>query len=208
MEALPTAGAAAGSAMDTAEVGGDGAVIVMCLDGINNVMDQLPAMKRARSELLAGASSHSNSQHVWQVCLAESWRTAGAVGYGEGYGEGGATWVDVEGGWQRALELLHYSTLALGEDVWKVITVLGPTAYPRALLQGLGYPSVEYVRAPPGTRLGGDFYQRNTTSGTERTVRCMKLLVGPMVGKVAFGTLAAPTVAGGENTSGSAATLG
>jgi hypothetical protein len=204
MAALPTAGAA-GSAMDTAEVGGDGAVIIMCLDGVNNAMDQLPAMKRARSELMADAPLHSAaSQRVWQVCLAESWRGAGAVGYGEG----GATWVDVEGGWQRALELLHYSTLSLGEDVWKVVMTLGPTAYPRAQLQGLGYPSVEYVRAPPGTRQGGDFFQRNTASGTERTVRCVKLLVGPLVGKVAFGTTAAPTLPGGESAAGSAALMG
>ena len=206
MAALPAAGAA-GSAMDTAEVGGDGAVIVMCFDGINNVMDQLPAMKRARSELAAHAPSHSaESRRVWQVCLAESWRADGAVGYGEG----GATWVDVEGGWQRALELLHCSTLALGEDVWKVVMDLGPSAFPRALLQGRGYPTVEYVRAPPGTRLGGDFFQRNTTSGTERTVRCMKLLVGPLVGKVAFGTTAAPAPAlpVGGDAADSAAPMG
>ncbi len=190
--------------MDVAEVGSDGAVVVMCLDGVYNVMDQLPAMKRARSESMSDALSRSAaSQFVWQVCLAESWRGAGTVGHGEG----GATWVDVEGGWQHALELLHYSTLSLGEDVWQVVKALGPTAYPRARLQGLGYPLIEYVRAPPGTRQGGDFFQRNTASGTERTVRGLELHVGPLVGKVVVGVTAGFTLPVGVSASASAAAM-
>ena len=199
--------------MDVADAGTDGgAVVTMCLDGVHNIMEQLPAMKRARSSWVTEALADTTGPPcVWQVCLTVGWNGAPGVWAGGtgavGNSDGGATWIDLEGGWKHALELLYYSTQSLGEDTWLVVKALGPAAWPRARLQGLGYPNVEYIHAPPGTRQGGDIFQLNTVSGTERTVRCLRHHVGSLVGKVAVGSMAGPTMAFGERASGSVAAV-
>jgi hypothetical protein len=185
--------------MDVADAGADdGAVVTMCLDGVHDIMQQLPAMKRARSnwvtEVLADTAG---PQCVWQVCLTEA----------AGHNGSGATWVDLEDGWKHALELLLCSTQSFSEDVWQVVKALGTASWPRARLLGLGYPytEYEYLHAPPGMREGGDIYQLNTTTGTERSVRRLWLHIGPLTGKVAAGGLVAPLVAPAERASGSGA---
>jgi hypothetical protein len=201
-----------GSAMDVADAGTDGgAVVTMCLDGVHDIMQQLPAMKRARSNWVTEALADTTGpQCVWQVCLTEGW--SGATGGGAsvagavGNNGSGATWVDLEGGWKHALELLFCSTQSFSEDIWQVVKALGTAAWPRARLLGLGYPNIEYLHAPPGMREGGDIFQLNTTTGTERSVRRLWLHTGSLTGKVAAGGTAAPHAAPAERASGSGAT--
>lgn len=175
------------TAMEVTDAGADdGAVVTMCLDGVHDIMQQLPAMKRARSSWVTEAlADTAGPQCVWQVCLTEA----------EG-NDGGAMWVDLEGGWKHALELLLCSTQSFSEDIWQVVKALGTASWPRARLLGLGYPHIEYLHAPPGMRVGGDIYQLNTTTGTERSVRRLWLHIGSLAGRISAGgppaTLAAP----------------
>ncbi len=83
----------------------------------------------------------------------------------------------------------------------------GPAVWPRARLQGLGYPHVEYIHAPPGMRQGGDIFQLNTVTGAERTVRRLWLHIGSLLGNVVVGGMAGPTMTSGERASGSAAAV-
>ena len=196
MSAQPTP-VETGSAMEVADAGDDdGAVVTMCLDGVNDIMQQLPAMKRARSSWVTEAlADTAGPRCVWQVCLTEAVGNDGS----------GATWVDLEDGWKHALELLLCSTQSFGEDIWTVVKALGIAAWPRARLLGLGYPHTQYLHAPPGMRVGGDIFQLNTATGTERSVRRLWLHIGPLVGKVAAGGPAAPLVAPADRASGSGA---
>ncbi len=198
--------------MDVADAGtNDGAVVTMCLDGVHNIMEQLPAMKRARSSWVSEALADTTGpQCVWQVCLTEGWSVATGGGAGVagavGNSDSGATWIDLEGGWKHALELLFCSTQSFSEDIWQVVRALGPAAWPRARLLGLGYPNIEYLHAPPGMREGGGIFQLNTTTGTERSVRRLWLHIGSLNGKVAVGGMATPKAAPAERASGSVAT--
>jgi hypothetical protein len=209
MSAQPTT-IETGSAMDVAEAGNyDGAVVTMCLDGVHNIMEQLPAMKRARSSWVTEALADTTGPPcVWQVCLTVGWSGAPGVWAGGtgavGNSDGGATWIDLEGGWKHALELLFYSTQSFSEDIWQVVKALGPAAWPRARLLGLGYPNIEYLHAPPGTREGGDIFQLNTVTGTERSVRRLWLHIGSLSGKVAVGGMAIPKAVPADQASGSA----
>ncbi len=159
------------------------------------------------SELLADTAG---PDVVWQVCMQEAWRGSGPeLGGVDSFLSAGPTWADLDGGWKRALELLFRST-QFGEDdegIWDVIRSLGPTAWPHARLHGLGVGAslVEYVHALPGAREGGggDIFQRNLLTGTERSVRRLCLHVGSLQGKVVHGgTVAATTV---ERPAGAAA---
>lgn len=154
--------------------------VTMRLKGVD-IMEQLPAMKRARSsmEVSRGADS-AVALFCWQVCLEPGWTHVGPAGNVEG----GATWIDLEGSWKAALELLYCSTQSFGDDIWEVVKALGPEAWPRAQMQKLNHPQIEYIHAPPGIRMNGDIYQRNTVSGTERTVRRLWLNFGSLHGVV------------------------
>ncbi len=114
--------------------------VTMHLDGVN-VMEKLPTMKRARinREIIAGADTASPS-YVWQVCLEEGWKDSDLAGNGRG----GATWIDLEGSWKHAVELLLNSTQAFGDNVWQVVSALGPDAWPRAQTKKLNHPQIEY----------------------------------------------------------------
>ena len=195
MSAQPTP-VETGAAMDVAEAGTqDGAVVTMCLDGVHNIMEQLPAMKRARSSYVTEALADTTGPPcVWQVCLTPDHASS----------EGGGTWIDLVGGWKHAMELLLNSTQAFGEDIWQVVRAQGPAAWPRARLLGLWYPHIEYIHAPPGTREGGDIFQLNTATGTERSVRRLWLHIGSLTGKVAVGSLAIPKEVPADPASGSA----
>ena len=80
--------------------------------------------------------------------------------------------------------MLFLATRDFGDDIWEVVKASGKEAWPKAKGIAASLENYEVVCAPPGCRAGGQIFQRNINTGTERSVRRLVLSYGSLVGSV------------------------
>ncbi len=137
-----------------------------------DVIEQLRSKKRARTSIGNSFFTDMAMQCVWRVCVQEaSWNC-------------GATWVNMEGGWKKVMEILFFTTNDFGEDIWEIVTALGKDSWPRVKGTHHGFPETEVICAPPGMRAEEQIFQCIVTTATERSVRRLEMSYGSQEGFV------------------------